>query len=215
MKRIILTAAAIAIGVGGGLAAPWIAKHVHFESKFSILSHSVTVAGHRDAPAAMSERPATDPNGLVGAAERLPSAHRPPQPPAASRPLPPAKPTVKVERTRHGAATRTPAPPARLDCREYIPKAQQTIRVPCAGQKPSEVDKGRQDAKAGDDRNESKDAKAVSKPRHGLSDAEVSTTGKTALCRQYVTRAGVTRLQMVPCVGQHPTTNSRITASRD
>lgn len=219
MKRIILTAAAIAIGVGGGLAAPWITKHVHFESKFSILTHSVTASDHRDTPAAKSERAATDPNGLVGAAERLPSARQPAQPPARSRPAPPATPPVKVERTANGAATsaRAPAatPSARLDCREYIPKAQQTIRVPCAGQKPSETDKGRQDAKAGDDRNEAKDAKTVSKPRHGLSDDEASKTGKTALCRQYVTRAGVTRIQMVPCAGPHPTTNSRITASRD
>jgi hypothetical protein len=124
-----------------------------------------------------------------------------------------------VERAANSPATpaRAPAvtPSARLDCREYIPKAQQTIRVPCAGQKPSEADKGRQDAKAADDRNESKDAKSASKPRHGLSDDEASTTGKPAQCRQYVTRAGVTRIQMVPCAGQHPTTNGRITASRD
>lgn len=186
MKGIVFAAAAIAIGVSAGLAAPFIAGKVKDEIGEAT----------RPAPAARrAEAPTSDPGGLVGAAEtpRAPARNPPVAVPAPAKAAPvaqpkPAEPPAKWVPTRvaREAASR------KLDCRKYVPKAQVTISVPCDGKKSEEGEQ-----KDGDDKKETKKSRKEKKASAEADDA--ADTATTGTCRQYVTRAGLTRIQNVPC----------------
>ena len=185
MKGIVFAATAIAIGVSAGLAAPFIAGKV--KDEIGGITRPAPVA-HRP------ESPTSDPGGLVGAAEVPAAAKRPASAavpvPAKAAPIAQPKPTeppAKWVPTRiaREAAVR------KLDCRKYVPKAQVTISVPCDGKQSDDTD-----TTDGDDKKETKKSRKEKKAGTASADTDAPNTGT---CRQYVTRAGLTRIQNVPC----------------
>ena len=80
----------------------------------------------------------------------------------------------------------------KMDCRKYVPKAQVTISVPCDGKASEDTSESKDD-----DKKETKKSRKEKKAANTTADEE--TTIKPGICRQYVTRAGLTQLQTVPC----------------
>lgn len=195
MKGIVFATAAIAIGISAGFAAPWLVRSVSIDIK-PVPSRSEPVS---TATAAAT----TDPGGLVGAAEGQPGNRRYAVSPPARQPAP-ARPATTAERPARAATASSS-----VDCRRYVPESQVTVTVPCNGKK-AEVE-NKDDDKT--EKKETRKSRKDSKSSRSQTAEDSSSSEGVGICRRYVTRAGITMLQKVPCNAKTSGGSNRVAAT--
>lgn len=200
MKGIIFATAAITLGIGAGFVGPKLMRGLSIDIN--------TVASHAEPQRSQPSPVTADPGGLVGAAEVQPGQRRLQMTPARTAP---AATSSRVQRPApRRQETESPAPVTTasdsVDCRRYVPEAEVTVSVPCEGKT---AEKGKDDDDNKSEKKERRKSRKGSKSSQETAEDKSESEG-VGMCRRYVTRAGVTVLQKVPCGGSRSGSTNRV-----